>query len=100
PSSLIYTLSLHDALPIFPVKQRQFVLDPACGTGILLSAAVLRLARGSAAAASDLIGASVCGADLSIQALKGALLSLATITGDHVDRKSTRLNSSHLGISY
>src|SRR5262245_66378155 len=54
----IYTLSLHDALPIFAVAW----------TG---TARGLDGARGGAA-----------------------------VPADRVDRKSTRLNSSHLGISY
>lgn len=58
------------------------VLDCACGTGILLAAVVLHLAKDSPSAITDLIGGAICGADLSEQALKGTFLSLATLTDD------------------
>src|SRR5205814_8017878 len=61
----IYTLSLHDALPICHARLRYFV---AGGAGFMLAAAFVRM--------------------------------LPESTHVPQDRKSTRLNSSHLGISY
>src|SRR3989442_15435427 len=61
----IYTLSLHDALPI-------------CGAEALVGEAVLGHAEEDAGGGGD--------------AGQG--------TGEHADRKSTRLNSSHVRISY
>src|SRR3712207_7140879 len=63
----IYTLSLHDALPICPVQDdaEQVVLAP--GDRLV-----------------DVLG----------------LPAVAVRRHDHLDRKSTRLNSSHANISY
>src|SRR5436853_5819044 len=69
PTTEIYTLSLHDALPILNVGERHHAR-----------------AEGHATAPSGQAGSSV---GLS-----------RTRRGLHRDRKSTRLNSSHLGISY
>src|SRR5947199_6566550 len=63
----IYTLSLHDALPISAVAQK------------------------AAAQEQSKIGATRARADIESAAAK---------TNQAQDRKSTRLNSSHLGISY
>src|SRR3712207_8332113 len=73
----IYTLSLHDALPIYPRRRAGPVQDakfgPAVARGSLYRGLRLRLPGG------------------------GALLSHP---GGTEDRKSTRLNSSHANISY
>src|SRR3712207_8041562 len=75
----IYTLSLHDALPIW-----QVVEAPA-------------LAIGHQVAGGD-------GAERAHAGLHGELLWFASDEGEgrtpNVDRKSTRLNSSHANISY
>src|SRR5262245_64500489 len=76
----IYTLSLHDALPISEQYQL-FGADIAGGLG---------LAREGAAAEA---------ADSGVK-LRHAHLEPGMRVGDREDRKSTRLNSSHLGISY
>jgi len=55
-------------------------LDPACGTGMLLTAAVLELPPGRAR--DTVITQRLCGADLSGPALRGALLSVAAATGN------------------
>src|SRR3712207_6895860 len=75
----IYTLSLHDALPIYSALGRLFTVDPQSGV----------------ARAIDLGGASVSNGD-------GILLSGQTlyVVRNRIDRKSTRLNSSHANISY
>src|SRR5256885_12139181 len=67
----IYTLSLHDALPIYPLYKRSTFLDSKEWTLIVLEN------LGRCAAMTKRRGA-----------------------GSHGDRKSTRLNSSHLVISY
>src|SRR3712207_7532489 len=73
----IYTLSLHDALPILPEKA-----PPEGGDGV-----VVRV----------LVG----GDEAERHRIVGRPLQLAA--GEHaggIDRKSTRLNSSHANISY
>src|SRR5205814_9871574 len=70
PTTEIYTLSLHDALPISPGAAR----SPRPGSTTTSS----RLAP----------------ADITVLLMRGALYVCSS------DRKSTRLNSSHLGISY
>src|SRR5205814_10516919 len=51
-----------------------------------------------------LVGRSHAGGEhvvaLAAQALVGEALGVVAQVGEQVDRKSTRLNSSHLGISY
>src|SRR3712207_7456498 len=70
----IYTLSLHDALPIY------------------------RLRPGAGDAALRLLGSPQVP---PIEAILTTLLNeLADLEADAVDRKSTRLNSSHANISY
>src|SRR5256885_17182711 len=70
----IYPLSLHDALPIYELF------------GSPLTAALLHeIAAG-------------LGSDVPFFLHKGP--ALATGRGEQIDRKSTRLNSSHLVISY
>src|SRR3712207_9504893 len=69
----IYTLSLHDALPICEVVQLVQPVDPHLGDGTQRPRGILRLVRG------------------------GPVLARAPEAGD---RKSTRLNSSHANISY
>src|SRR2546430_17622658 len=66
----IYTLSLHDALPIFRYPTRQNVVER---------------------------GDSVCGDEkqLTVKAI-----DVANFSAGMQDRKSTRLNSSHSQISY
>src|SRR5690606_42021122 len=91
------TLSLHDALPI---SLRLALL--AVATGVLAAAlgswVVLRrqafLAHASGATA--FAGASVAGA-LTLPVLPLAIVTAASVAAD---RKSTRLNSSHVKISY
>src|SRR5438477_4930999 len=69
PSTEIYTLSLHDALPILP---RAALLGSIAGVAILLIAFLPTL-----------------------KLLREPLVGLIAL-----DRKSTRLNSSHMSISY
>src|SRR3712207_6986903 len=76
----IYTLSLHDALPISDER-----LDAGDGAGGEVD---LGLVLEQEAAAFDRIPKS------------GQQLEAAEVVGVAVDRKSTRLNSSHANISY
>src|SRR5204863_9722944 len=79
----IYTLSLHDALPIC-------LAEAALGFAAVLGAA------GLASAAGVLAMAALAGA-LAAGFASGLAGALAAGFGD---RKSTRLNSSHVEISY
>src|SRR3712207_7715137 len=85
----IYTLSLHDALPISggdDAVRRQGGLRLTGGArGGELAEPGLRLGLGDAAAGVDV--------EATAEAHLGAL-------AEAVDRKSTRLNSSHANISY
>src|SRR5690242_21509696 len=72
----IYTLSLHDALPISGMSTLPHVL----------------IAIGGA----TLAGAAWAGIAGVLKATTGAHEVISTI----IDRKSTRLNSSHMSISY
>src|ERR1039457_7725980 len=109
----IYTLSLHDALPILMIVgpgqgrggRAVAIVDP--GIGVQAAVAVIPVA-----VAMEL-GAAALG---HYQDLRAGVLSVLRIEvagqhadflhrvqayrGHHLDRKSTRLNSSHLVISY
>src|SRR5256885_11895943 len=74
----IYTLSLHDALPIC----RRAEFGPVLPESRPLACLILELRQIPRAAASD------------------RCVPLARARDRHADRKSTRLNSSHLVISY
>src|SRR5206468_7612058 len=81
----IYTLSLHDALPIWWLAKREGErLSALCSDADFLTA-LGHHARGAGAAASG-------------SSNRGALTAGAP--GQDKDRKSTRLNSSHDQISY
>src|SRR5207253_10718728 len=92
----IYTLSLHDALPIFgDGDDTDLVAEGAGGVVDRISAA-----EGAVAADHEEL-ADVVGAEIHHYALE------VFIGGDgargseeDLDRKSTRLNSSHVAISY
>src|SRR3712207_6890595 len=82
----IYTLSLHDALPIFAV-------------GAVVGAAVATTGRTDAAMARR--SAATAGYRSASSSKSPISTSEAGTTPGHsVDRKSTRLNSSHANISY
>src|SRR5207302_8074126 len=100
PTSALYTLSLHDALPIFDQPQLETLL------GRDLRAEQQELQRlGAADEARQPLGAAVAGNDPEIRfrlAHPRRLFQQAQMAGhgDLADRKSTRLNSSHVKISY
>src|SRR5439155_23915678 len=82
PTSEISPLSLHDALPIFAV---------------LASRAATELHRLARARATETKGTPEWG---SWAALQNAARKLVLDAASARDRKSTRLNSSHVAISY
>src|SRR5205807_10166103 len=86
-TSQIYTLSLHDALPISQTSlhRRSFVMDPVAAKYI-----------GAGIACLGMGGAGIGVGTIFSQFLNGALRNPSAAQ----DRKSTRLNSSHLVISY
>src|SRR3712207_8537020 len=79
----IYTLSLHDALPIFISPWRKTVVPTCLATGLLGKMTVCL-----AEAHARRWGSGATGSTMP----RGVALNL--------DRKSTRLNSSHANISY
>src|SRR3712207_8270193 len=80
----IYTLSLHDALPIFLLDHDLGVRDdPGC----YLAGPPAR-------------HVPVVHLDLDTRAARGDLAETDLARGLDLDRKSTRLNSSHANISY
>src|SRR5207253_9105098 len=86
----LYTLSLHDALPIC----RHLRAEPeVTGVGADVHGAVDRLHRGVREE-----GHLVNGLDSPDGA--GHRLRHVALVAAHKDRKSTRLNSSHVAISY
>src|SRR5205814_6484689 len=93
-ATLIYTLSLHDALPIYSDGPLIVFFDGGRGLHVLVGGewedVESALEAGGAQDRQDFV-------------LVGqAAIITFVIRQEHVheDRKSTRLNSSHLGISY
>src|SRR5699024_12687776 len=82
PPAQLYPLSLHDALPISVRRSGQVVMLSTSEGDLEREAALLRV--------------------LAAQGVRGAMLapSTADIDTSRTDRKSTRLNSSHVSISY
>ncbi len=64
-------------------QPRARLVDPACGTGILLVAAALQIAASSQKEIDRALGQSIFGADRSPRALRGAALALASLTSSH-----------------
>src|SRR3712207_8715380 len=77
----IYTLSLHDALPISPRSGERFARRVVTGCAVLVVAACFGFSFGNVLAL-------------------GRYLAVPEWVAWLVDRKSTRLNSSHANISY
>src|SRR5690606_41677732 len=92
----IYTHSLHDALPIFFTAIAAFILLIACINFMNLSTA-----RSERCAKEVGVRKVVGGRRYALigQFLTESIL-LASLAGALSDRKSTRLNSSHVKISY
>src|SRR5207248_9810908 len=89
-TTVIYTLSLHDALPIFVVVDAGAAagVAPVAGVAVAVAAATVAAAAALGTVPPD---EAVEGRD-GQRAVRPAL--------DDGDRKSTRLNSSHRTISY
>src|SRR5690606_42018258 len=96
PTPGIYTLSLHDALPISEiVGEASLVLEAAAEAGVQEGVAELgQDAAGEVDAAARAQGQREIGRDGPEHDAEGL------DRGHAVDRKSTRLNSSHVKISY
>lgn len=62
------------------LSHRSKVLDPACGAGILLVALTIETCSDGGVDVDDWLAENVCAADMSEYALRGALLSLASLT--------------------
>ena len=58
------------------------VIDPACGAGILLAALTIEVCGTDRKMTADWLRHSVCAADISDVPLRGALISLASLTDD------------------
>src|SRR5690606_41204222 len=94
PTSDLYTLSLHDALPILPRPYGERDALPAAGRGSERRHQPDRKLRHAAGG---------LGERLLLLAPGGALFRRGPYrprSGAGLDRKSTRLNSSHVKISY
>src|SRR3712207_7224382 len=78
----IYTLSLHDALPILAARTMQDLVDQGFGEGD----------TANAPKNTDVALAEIWAPDGDSPAVK--------LVRTRLDRKSTRLNSSHANISY
>src|SRR5207249_7147113 len=94
--SAVFPLSLHDALPIYsthlgvPVTMAEAAQAPAAGTPFRVTKHPVYLLLG-------LI--SVSRPNLE-DVLAGQVGTGASVASLQIDRKSTRLNSSHVSISY
>src|SRR5690606_41857228 len=98
PPSALYTLSLHDALPILNAS-------PPLRTPPLTHRVCLHLNNdGTTGRTHSLCAAAfrvpVCTAQPVRQTRPLPLRAVVRCTGSKKDRKSTRLNSSHVKISY
>src|SRR5206468_12737535 len=100
PTSALSTLSLHDALPISPRWLATAVLLILVWTVLLSFVGLLVL---SVAQMAALLPHYSGQAEVLINQVVGRLNNAGIVSGqlsDLVDRKSTRLNSSHDQISY
>src|SRR5207249_10557919 len=84
----LYTLSLHDALPISPAGGANNCRNPGV------------LAPNDAEAILDAEYASAVAPSAAIELVSCADTRIASASLGARDRKSTRLNSSHVSISY
>src|SRR5205814_8850075 len=90
-TNAVYTLSLHDALPIWRVSVERW--RQVEGNQVLCVDP--KIQQPEVSKSSD----EQAGADQE-QQRDGDLRDNECLSEPHTDRKSTRLNSSHLGISY
>src|SRR5207249_11217487 len=99
PSSpALYTLSLHDALPIFPIL-RQEAADRLLGGDVEAQRGLIE--EQERRAMQQRVGELALHALAQRQLAHRLLQYVAELEQvDQLDRKSTRLNSSHVSISY
>src|SRR5205814_10706290 len=91
PPTLLYTLSLHDALPILTAVCERAV-ECFGRIDVVFANAGIANDPPTTLAAADL--------DAYERVIEVDLLGVVRTIKPALDRKSTRLNSSHLGISY
>src|SRR5690606_41985214 len=100
PTPHRYTPSLHDALPIYlpssPNMDERMRRTDALILAVFVTALAPAVAFASDAAAGKAIAAKWCAECHLVAADQGR----APTVGPALDRKSTRLNSSHVKISY
>src|SRR5207245_11774206 len=92
PQSRIYTLSLHDALPIYGAKYGCCVANGTIALVVALQAAGIKFGD------EVIVPAYTWDGTAAAVLFAGGIPVFADI--DPEDRKSTRLNSSHGSISY
>src|SRR5207245_8634706 len=95
----VYTLSLHDALPIFTPAQAEPVLVES-GTTLGQPERVAAVAKRPGASLRGLLVAAGVPCPYSADVVAAAEIELKYDGYLARDRKSTRLNSSHGSISY
>ncbi len=77
-----WRLASHLVATLPRARSGQRILDPASGTGILLVAAVLHMAGDDREVRAQILREAICASDLDRLALRGAALSLASLTSD------------------
>ena len=78
-----FRLASHLARRLVPaLRPGAKVIDPACGAGILLTALMSEACGGDRRLAAEWLAEGVSAADMSVNALRGCLLSLACLTDD------------------
>ena len=72
------------------LSYKSYVIDPACGAGILLAALTIEVCGVDRTKTSEWLAHCVCAADLSANSLRATLLSLASFTDDIEALKTMR----------
>src|SRR5690606_41990261 len=95
---LIYTLSLHDALPILVesviIVVLLLIFFMGFRSGVIIGLNLVVIVIGS------LLILNMAGGTLQRVSLGSFILAMGMLVDNAIDRKSTRLNSSHVKISY
>jgi hypothetical protein len=78
-----FRLALHLARRLVPrLRPGSSIIDPACGAGMLLAALMIEACGADRRLASEWLASGVNAVDISPQALRGCLLSMACLTDD------------------